>query len=160
MLGDVLVGRWNEGRVRFVGDVMVGDIGDVEGIGGRAWFRRVGWIMSWSGGICSLAIFGLIVVFGGVGGAMAGWSAITEGIVYRFAEFLLRPFKYSPLRNTSSVGSVPQLPCITKLWVNVCSRKRGLMENRLLRQLQILFQSEGSGMQATAAAYVQVSTNG
>ena len=36
MLGDVLVGRWNEGRVRFVGDVMVGDIGDVEGIGGRA----------------------------------------------------------------------------------------------------------------------------
>ena len=47
--------------------------------------------MSWSGGICSLAIFGLIVVFGGVGGAMAGWSAITEGIVYRFAEFLLRP---------------------------------------------------------------------
>ena len=36
MLGDVLVGRWNEGRVRFVGDVMVGDVGDVEGIGGRA----------------------------------------------------------------------------------------------------------------------------
>jgi hypothetical protein len=36
MLGDVLVGRWNEGRVRLIGEVMVGDVGDVEGIGGRA----------------------------------------------------------------------------------------------------------------------------
>ena len=63
-----------------------GDVGDVEGIGGRARLSRVDWTISWSAGIFSLAIFGLRVVLGDAGGGMAGGSAITNGIVYQVAE--------------------------------------------------------------------------